>query len=534
MFYRTQIKSVTTYGAIDMAGRPLSFIGYLPVKAGDWVYTDGRVIFGNVPPKGSAVTFSEVSSGVPILGNEELRGYFSKSGRFKKYSIAQDDWIVNSDEKFAHGADTFNDAKIIDADFSEKGELYTVEKKVIEIAEDSDFHYGYYKKESTTQYASMNFGRIAVVLPNDDFSDLEGFKYNDWYGQYRPFYMLTSSRASCSYKEGYYHAFEGSNSGYGIFMCSCYFLLPSNTLDFSKADGQILKHCELIIKKDDDEDETVSIANLLKDFEDAVNSEVDLLGDRKSVKHTKTRAIVHNFKILPDGSWEILIEAEFWASNTFYNENYTDDPTFHISSTVFHNHRLLKFTSKNTVEELYSWKFRYPLRLRDSYPANASTSSVRVEGAWVIRTVVAESGYSEIWHDYDSSREANSLEYDTAIKDFTENFTFPVQDDYHAVYSSSEDIGKILWTLDGIYNGDKKQIISSIFPDDPQNLSLIWNMSLVKLKNGGYLFGIRKDTEHEINGVLYKIDKDGKESIIGDGLKNFRLKELKKISKAKR
>lgn len=83
MFYRTQIKSVTTYGAIDMAGRPLSFIGYLPVKAGDWVYTDGTVIFGNVPPKGSAVTFSEVPSGVPVLGNEELAATFLKAAGSK-------------------------------------------------------------------------------------------------------------------------------------------------------------------------------------------------------------------------------------------------------------------------------------------------------------------------------------------------------------------------------------------------------------------------------------------------------------------
>lgn len=83
---------------------------------------------------------------------------------------------MNSDEKFAHGADTFDDTKIIDADFSQKDELYTVEKKVTEIAEDSDFHYGYYAQESTTMYEPMNFGRIAVVLPEDDFSDAEGFR----------------------------------------------------------------------------------------------------------------------------------------------------------------------------------------------------------------------------------------------------------------------------------------------------------------------------------------------------------------------
>lgn len=72
MFYRTQIKSVTTYGAIDMSGKSLSFIGYLPVKAGDWVYTNGKVIFGNVPSKGSPVVFDEELSGVPVLDSGEL------------------------------------------------------------------------------------------------------------------------------------------------------------------------------------------------------------------------------------------------------------------------------------------------------------------------------------------------------------------------------------------------------------------------------------------------------------------------------
>lgn len=63
LFYRTQIKSVTDYGAVDMAGKKLQFMGYLPVKAGDWVFTDGRFIFGNVPPRGSPATFGEDPSG---------------------------------------------------------------------------------------------------------------------------------------------------------------------------------------------------------------------------------------------------------------------------------------------------------------------------------------------------------------------------------------------------------------------------------------------------------------------------------------
>lgn len=122
MFYKTRIKSVTNGGAIDVNGTPLTFIGYLPVKAGDTVFTDGKVIFGNAPPKGSPAVF-DVPSGIPVLGDEnllsdkeeELRGYFTRNGTFRKFNVAQDDWITNSDKEFTGGEEKFEDEKVIDA-----------------------------------------------------------------------------------------------------------------------------------------------------------------------------------------------------------------------------------------------------------------------------------------------------------------------------------------------------------------------------------------------------------------------------------
>ena len=130
MFYRTQIKAVTDTAVIDMDGKPLQFIGWLPVKAGDWVFTDGRYIFGNVPPKGSPAVFADDEpSGIPVLGDESflsekettLRGYFDKNKKFKSYAVAWDDWIVNSEKNFAHGVEAFENGKIIDADISDDG-----------------------------------------------------------------------------------------------------------------------------------------------------------------------------------------------------------------------------------------------------------------------------------------------------------------------------------------------------------------------------------------------------------------------------
>lgn len=128
MFFATQIKSLGNGGAIDMQGRKLIFIGYLPCQVGDWVYTDGNVIFGNAPPKGSPMIF-DVPKGVPVLGDtyllsseqEALRGYFTRNGKYKRYDVAIDDWIVNSEKKFLHGSETFDRQEIIDADIAEDG-----------------------------------------------------------------------------------------------------------------------------------------------------------------------------------------------------------------------------------------------------------------------------------------------------------------------------------------------------------------------------------------------------------------------------
>lgn len=129
MFYRTQIKSVTSAGVVDKDGKTLTFMGYLPVKAGDWVFTDGTYIFGNVPPKGSPAPLGDEPGGIPILADtsyiseedEALRGYFDKSGKFKKYAVAWDDWITNSEKNFAHGVKVFEDDIVIDADILDDG-----------------------------------------------------------------------------------------------------------------------------------------------------------------------------------------------------------------------------------------------------------------------------------------------------------------------------------------------------------------------------------------------------------------------------
>ena len=121
MFFKTQIQKVNLNSAVDVSGRNLVFAGNLPCQAGDFVWTDGNVIFGHMQPQATPFFFDDSTSGVPVL-TDTLRGYFNKSGKFKSYSIANDSWIVNDQKIFAHG-----NSDIYDAEISFSGDLLTAE-----------------------------------------------------------------------------------------------------------------------------------------------------------------------------------------------------------------------------------------------------------------------------------------------------------------------------------------------------------------------------------------------------------------------
>jgi hypothetical protein len=114
-YYKTQIAKIGAGYAVDVAGKRLKFIGNYPCQAGDFVWTDGNVIFGNITNDSQPVMFSD-TSGIPVLGldlyNRPLRGYFDSSGNFKNYKVSPnltDDqlafsrWFVNNNNKTFYG-----------------------------------------------------------------------------------------------------------------------------------------------------------------------------------------------------------------------------------------------------------------------------------------------------------------------------------------------------------------------------------------------------------------------------------------------
>ena len=129
MFYQTQISKLITGGIIDTNGKQLRFCGNLPVSEGDWVWTDGSVVFGHVPIRDTP-NLPQIEGGIPAAFADD-KGYFSKTGNFSKYSIAVDEtsprWIVNGKRKYFHSDTRVFDAEIaIDENGVEDG-LFTAE-----------------------------------------------------------------------------------------------------------------------------------------------------------------------------------------------------------------------------------------------------------------------------------------------------------------------------------------------------------------------------------------------------------------------
>ena len=123
--YQTRLKNVYGGMAIGANGERLQFIGNFPAKAGDYVWTDGNVIFGHIPQKASALPYiPAASSGIPILLDDRL-GYFSTGGNWVDFPIAQYDWIANNQKVFFGGIEEEHKLITLDAVASDSNDILT-------------------------------------------------------------------------------------------------------------------------------------------------------------------------------------------------------------------------------------------------------------------------------------------------------------------------------------------------------------------------------------------------------------------------
>lgn len=541
MFYATKIQSIENGFAIDEQGKALRFIGYLPVKVGDTVYTDGNVIFGNAPPRGG-VFIPDVSGGIPVIGSE-LRGYFTPQGKFKDFKIKGDKWLTNDKKVYAHEQ---GNSDIIDAEISADGGVYTVEKKITDFETLTDkgniLFYCYASKYRLNYEARLYYLMVDLPLYTRGINT-KLVSQSTWW--------ILSREKNCDYVKNKVPLVKEA-----VWERNPYRFTDGEFID--KDGDAILRDCQLIIKKDGNDVATLNISKLVEPAEQAVIDYVNITVPHRSFKeYIKSRANLLNFKIMPDGKWSALLLIEIGAERDFPmpDTNLYDSLlkwliSLGYASTVAHSLFLFKVDSDGNAEKLAERSEFLPLwlitNIRHSavilriehhghvpapvpFTRNPTTfpyedyELVSVAGGFIDHDPEREwdeYGYT-LFTVYDSRLMPDAPDYDNGVEEFNE-FYFPVQDGYQAKITNSGDID--MWQLDGIYNGNKQLFdAGGIGGTDAHK----WDMSFATLKGGDFLFGIRGD-------ALYKIGDDGNIEIVGDDLKNFRLRELKRISKAKK
>lgn len=122
MFYATRIQKAGDGRILDEKGKELRTLGHMPVADGDVVFNDGQNIFGDTFEGTQLTSFKK--PGIPVLGDEDLCGYFKRSGKYKEYQIAEGDCIVNDTKTYIH----LDGANYLDAEFVGDGaECYTAQ-----------------------------------------------------------------------------------------------------------------------------------------------------------------------------------------------------------------------------------------------------------------------------------------------------------------------------------------------------------------------------------------------------------------------
>ena len=111
-------------------GAWLTCIGNRTVREGEWIWTDGRCVYGHESEGGGSYIPTNVLSGIPLLQikwkdqkNQMLHSYYAK-GKIHPLGFSQEDiWMVNSSHHFAY----VTGYGMLDAEMDERGNLYTLE-----------------------------------------------------------------------------------------------------------------------------------------------------------------------------------------------------------------------------------------------------------------------------------------------------------------------------------------------------------------------------------------------------------------------
>lgn len=548
MFYATKIKQVSGDKAIDERGKILSFIGYLPVTVGDMVFTDGAVIFGNVKVKGGYSVFEEDRAGVPVLGEENLRGFFKTNGRYRKYKIAGENWLVNGKEKFFH--DT-SEEKILDAEISlnEDG-VYTITKESIKIKDASSVDYKKWRNELFIECFLIikkdgtEKERIALstlLKPAEDFA----LGYVNFFEipEHEPKDYISVTADICNAK---------------IMPDGSWKILVECSVDVERVYNCINKILDLGTRE-----ETSNRGKFPSDFPWGGSREEIAEAFRKiGCTEVTVNEVIYDGELAKEIYNIVYDDLRPWSWHEWII-TYGASGEIETKITATNKHGvttasctfLLEFSSDGSIEKCAESTYCEPLYMQEyeeslSPPAEEGTfpqveisytseklsggyhwefSIYNMRGLALMKHLEEDNRQytpvSTVYYTYDSSKLPEAPVYNERFYNAKESFTFPIQDGYHAKIIPQLQLSgnRMEFCFGGVYDSEGKLVISNGFTSTDANT---WNMSIAPLNDKTFLFGIH-------DSDFYRINAEGGATKINSQFKNFRLRELKDIRKAK-
>ena len=127
--YRTLIASVSGRICTSTDGKNLISIGNANINAGDYVWTDGKCVYGNLQEGGGSQILSIIGGGVPLIDNDGGK-YVNRQGIIKEIDCTNPDGYVYANNDIDV---VLSSSSVLDAEISADAEpeIYTIRKKSV-------------------------------------------------------------------------------------------------------------------------------------------------------------------------------------------------------------------------------------------------------------------------------------------------------------------------------------------------------------------------------------------------------------------
>ena len=127
--HRARVKAVSG-NRVLADGAWLNCIGNRTVREGEWIWTDGRCVYGHESEGGDSYLPTNLLSGIPLLQvkwvdrqNQMLHSYYAK-GKIHTLGFSKEEtWMVNNGSRFVF----LPRNQVLDAEMDERGNVYTIE-----------------------------------------------------------------------------------------------------------------------------------------------------------------------------------------------------------------------------------------------------------------------------------------------------------------------------------------------------------------------------------------------------------------------